>query len=109
MDSIREKFLALEESLFRAWNDYLALKEEYKRVVEAPEAIPKKEPEIDLRPKITEEQLTILDAELEDDIDILESIYKAYRVSNLSQLPAEDFKSIRLKIKKLKNIYHALK
>lgn len=107
-DKIRERFLILEESLFKSWNDYLALKEEYKAYFEAPEEIPVIVPIVENYLPITAEQLEIIKDDLEEHEDIAESLLRHYKIHNLEHLPLDEFKSIREKIKKIKRISQML-
>lgn len=108
-DKVREKFLILEESLFKAWNDYLALKEEYKAYFEPPE------PEVTIlptpekySPPITPEQLEVIKDDLQGYEDIAESLLYFYKITNLEELPLYEFKLIRDKINKIKRISRTL-
>lgn len=102
-DKVREKFLALEESLFKAWNDYLALKEIYKETYEV------SEPRIEESTKstitttpLTEEQADIIRDDLEEMEDITASLLKYYNVKSINDLPSEEFKAIRINLKRIK-------
>lgn len=102
-DNVKEKFLALEESLFKAWNDYLALKDEYKKTFET--VVPVLEPIRFQTTPLTPEQADIIRDDLEGIEDITQTVLRHYQINSIDDLPQEEFKLIRLNIKRIKRNY----
>lgn len=102
-DNVKEKFLALEESLFKAWNDYLALKDEYKKTFET--VVPVLEPIMFQTTPLTPEQADIIRDDLEGIEDITQTVLRHYQINSIDDLPQEEFKLIRLNIKRIKRNY----